>query len=327
MKFVIGIDGGGTKTSCLFNSLENFLPSETAEKNIITGKGTNIQAIGSEEMKKRLFHLLEHGLNQFSLRPEDAAAVCCGFAGAGRPEDRRLAEEIVREVSLQLKFPENLIIYVESDLFMALHGALPPPEKTGMLVIAGTGSNAVARNSAGEVFRSGGWGHIIGDEGSGYHIGLCALNYIAKAYDGRAEPTILTGLIMQKKKWTDLKEVIPFVYRQNSDKKDIADFAPVVMEAAEMGDKAALSILEEAAEELLLLVKSLSVRSTEFNKTTSIFVTGSVITHSPVIRASFEKGLQEKKLGVLNTSAASPVYGASLLARQLYKENKKTGDE
>ncbi|PTL38519.1 N-acetylglucosamine kinase [Alkalicoccus saliphilus] len=323
MEYVIGIDGGGTKTSCLFYPADAPPPVGRKPPLLITGEGTNPHVIGWEKMQDRLVELLQRGMEKFQIPPSRIRAVCCGLAGVGRPDDRIRAEAKIRQGALQLLFSENSIIFVESDLFAALHGALPPDKQAGMLLIAGTGSNAIARTAEGDIFRSGGWGHLLGDEGSGYQIGLQTLQHAARAYDYREEEGLLSEMILEKMSWQNLREMVAYMYEKKPDKKEIAAFAPLVMRAADNGDKTALRILRTAADELLLHIRSLQKRSSEFTEATPVATTGSIITHSRIVHTYFQQGLKDQKLGKFTPSSGTPAEGAALKAQQLYADYKK----
>ena len=328
MTYLVGIDGGGTKTVCLFREKNNFARGPAGQEDyLLTGPGTNPQVIGFMEMQNRLTALIQEGLKKFSILPEEIAAVSCGMAGAGRKEDEEQVAESWKEIAVQLGLRKNCLFSVHSDSYIALRGALDPDAEEGILVIAGTGSNAVGLTVGGHLFKSGGWGHLLGDEGSGYQIGLKALNSITRAYDRRGQATILTDKILEALDLTHPRQLIHYIYNSHLEKQDIAGFARIVIEAAENEDQVAMELLEHAARELALHVESLFRLSAAFHSTTPVTTTGSIFTYSVFLTNHFKRKLAEKNLGIYQQAYSTPVNGAILIAGRLEEKFKKAGDE
>ncbi|WP_088035452.1 N-acetylglucosamine kinase [Evansella clarkii] len=323
MEYFIGIDGGGTKTACLFSAAGDSHLSPENSKFTIKGDATNPHAVSFPEMKNRLKLMFQEGMEKWSLSPRHCAGICAGLAGVGRPDDEKQAAALIQEAADELKFPESITISVYSDTYVALRGALPPDAQEGILVISGTGSNSIGMASSGRTFKSGGWGHVLGDEGGGFQIGLKALKHLTRAYDLRGEPTIMTKMAQEKYGWTELGEIRNFIYSQPLDKKVIANFAEVVIEASAKGDKVATGILEEAAEELIIHVESLHKQSETFSKSTPVMVTGSIFTHSSIVTEFFRKQLQVRNLGQFSIPCKSPAEGAVAIAKEQYNKNRK----
>jgi N-acetylglucosamine kinase-like BadF-type ATPase len=137
---------------------------------------------------------------------------------------------------------------VENDAVIALIGALGG--KPGVVIISGTGSIALGKNEKGEIARAGGWGYILGDEGSGFYIGKNALIYALKEYDGRGEKTILTKMIKDNLRISNIEEVVPMSYSGKFTRTDVSNLAKLVFEASRKGDKIANVILNKAGKEL-----------------------------------------------------------------------------
>lgn len=145
-------------------------------------------------------------------------------------------------------------LLLTGDQETALAGALGAP--CGMVLIAGTGSICFGRDAAGKTARSGGYGHKIDDEGSGYALGRDALGgRCAGAGTGRGPRTLLTDLVFAQLKVVDVGGLVQFTYDPQTDKKQIAALAPLVARAYEAGDEAAKTVVEKACRELALLVE------------------------------------------------------------------------
>jgi len=148
--------------------------------------------------------------------------------------------------------PEKLVI--ESDARIALEGAFKGA--AGMILICGTGSIALGKSNDGRVFRVGGWGRIIGDEGSGYAIGREGLNAVTRQIDGRTKRTALTELVAKQFKLKTQEDIITAVYRENF---DVASVAPLVIEAAAQHDTECERILNKATFELTEHIRALTL--------------------------------------------------------------------
>jgi glucosamine kinase len=166
-----------------------------------------------------------------------AAALWAGVAGAGREEVRAHAEEALVAAGLAE------VVALGTDVEAAFESAFG--EGPGMLLIAGTGSIALGRAPDGRLERVGGWGARLGDEGGGYWIGMQALGCIARAVDGRAQPTALRELVLRRLELDPPQALIAWV--DAASKAEIAALAPLVFEAARSGDPVAASITTDAA--------------------------------------------------------------------------------
>ncbi len=172
---VLGIDAGGTKTVCqLADDQANVLAESR-------GGGANLQASGELEVEKVLHHVIDRALVNASARP---AAICLGMAGVDRPRDA----DVVRGILLRIGHRAQP--YVVNDALIALEAGVPGG--AGVVVVAGTGSIAYGRDAQGRAARAGGWGYVLGDEGSGYWLGRHALRAVVRAADGRGRTTSLT---------------------------------------------------------------------------------------------------------------------------------------
>jgi N-acetylglucosamine kinase-like BadF-type ATPase len=183
---------------------------------------------------------------------EDCRDICIGTAGADRADEKSIIKEIIRVTGFFGR------IIVTNDAEIALYGGTHGEE--GIIIISGTGSICYGRNSSGDICRAGGWGHIIGDEGSGYDIGAKALRAIVRSYDGRAENTIMTSMILEHLKIEKPEGLINYVYRSGIGKQEIAGLAYLVDKAYNLGDAAAGEILKGASYELYLCCRSVVER-------------------------------------------------------------------
>ncbi|KRF42948.1 N-acetylglucosamine kinase [Paenibacillus sp. Soil787] len=321
MPYVIGIDGGGTKTSCAIQYIELDGRVVSRERGItFFGEATNPQSVGWDTMICRLKDLISQAIQASDILPGEIIGICAGIAGARLEADRIRIEQSLQQIAGELKLSKEAVYSVTTDLYIALRGMLDSKQSQGILVIAGTGSNAIGL-SDGVLYKSGGWGHVLGDEGSGYAIGLEALRAVCRAYDYREAPTELSHMVLKALKISGESELISYMYPALPPKNEIASIAKLVIEASHRSDQTAIRILQKAADDLAELVRSLFLKSREFDVHTPVFVTGSVFVHSELLRERFAQHLKKEGLGHVQLSRGDSLDGALTVARELLYQN------
>src|SRR6185436_17233044 len=125
-------------------------------------------------------------------------------------------------------------IGIDHDCRIALAGGLSG--RPGIVLIAGTGSSCFGMNAAGEAWRSGGWGHLLADEGSGYWLGVKGLEAAVRAYDGRGAPTALLDQLQRHLGLPDMNDIMHRLYVTGMSRAELAALAPIVIAAAADGD-------------------------------------------------------------------------------------------
>jgi len=176
---VIGIDAGGTKTVCLLADERGMILSEGR------GPGANLHAAGEDAVEQVLRDVIAEAIGSRRIVP---AAICLGIAGVDREDEMRTVRAVMGRIG-----HESRVLIVNDALIALTAGARDAP---AVVIVSGTGSIVYGRNANGEAARAGGWGHMIGDEGSGYWIGREALSAVMRAYDGRGPATRLTDAIL-----------------------------------------------------------------------------------------------------------------------------------
>lgn len=301
MNYVIGIDGGGTKTALkLADENGNLILS-------IEGGPCNINSMGKDSVAKMLKELVVDALKKTELNMEQIKVLCIGTAGVDRPSDKAIMEDIIRGTGFMNK------AIITNDAVTALYGGTGGAE--GVILISGTGSICYGRNSEGDTKRAGGWGHIIGDEGSGYYIGISAINKIARGHDGVEDKTVMTDLILEHLKLENASGLIEYVYRSGAGKSEIAYLATLVDEAYKQGDNTAEEILLRAAFELFLISKAVIDDLKLKNKKTTLAVNGSVIEKNECVFSEFRRLINRNyPLVDVVSMKNDAAYGAVLMA-------------
>ena len=236
--FIAGIDGGGTHTRIALRDMQN-RPVRRGEFGPF-----NLNAIGERDFRKLLRDVFA-----WCGEMKECARLCVGGAGISNP----MTAQILAEELAQSGFCGKWKLCGDQEI--ALRGAMDGP---GVVVIAGTGSICFGKNDAGACARSGGFGHLIDDGGSGYALGRDVLGCAVRAYDGRIEaPGILKAVCSRL---GGAECIVPFVYAPETNKAAIAEFAEIALELAGQGDREALGILEHGAAELEQLAAAVQKR-------------------------------------------------------------------
>lgn len=311
--YVLGIDGGGTKTTGIIATIKGEVLAKT------TVGGTNINSMGKTAVQLELQKLVA---NLKELAPEKTLLVkrvFAGMAGAGN----RTNQEAIKTMLLPL-FSSEVSITIDHDAITALYsGTIGKP---GVVQIAGTGAITYGVNKAFDRARVGGWGHLFGDQGSGYAIGRDALEAAFKARDGLIEPTYLTELLTKHFQIEQLPDIIPIIYQAENPKKLIASLTVLVMEAMERHDLVAKQIIERNGEELGLAI-SVLVRKLfgQGDVTIPVVLVGGLFNRYDVLKESIERTINNNGMSVdIMFPKILPAGGAVVAA--LIEENIRIDD-
>ena len=228
MKFIAGIDGGGTKTIVICSDLNGKILKEHKFGPF------NVNSIGKEG-----FAALMEEICAFLQEMGQCAALCIGAAGCSNPS----MQEVVKAAMERAGIANWKLV---GDHEIALSGALEG--KPGICLGVGTGTFCFGKNDNGESLRTGGWGHLIGDEGSGYALGRDALSAVTRHWDGYGEATSLTRAVKEEMKLDTHEKLVAYVY--GNDKSAVAAFSRIVEREAKAGDAVANAILRNNAKAL-----------------------------------------------------------------------------
>ncbi len=304
MNYFIGIDGGGTKTKAVLVD-ENL--------NIINegiGGPSNFLVFDINNVSDSILELLCNLTNEAHMSLNDIQSILIGTAGAGRRDDAQRLKDTVFQKAKEKKIDMN-DFRVESDARIALEGAFAG--KPGSILIAGTGSIMFGKDMDGTIHRVGGFGRILGDEGSGFHIGRAGLSAVAKSFDGRNNGTMLIQLIKDKFNINDSVQLINEVYKNNFDTPKVA---PLVIEAAENNDEICKDILNSEIDELLEHISAMKKLINE--DVLSISLIGGTITSDNYYANLFHSRIKEISNVKLKDAELSPHMGAAFMAKNYH---------
>jgi N-acetylmuramic acid 6-phosphate etherase len=301
---VLGIDGGGTNTICLLAK------ADTGE---VIGRGvagpSNIQAVGVETGLKALDECIDRAFGGANLPRAKAAAVCLGLAGV----DRQEGLDVIHGWAAREAVAETVTVSNDATLLLAAG----TPAGWGLAVIAGTGSIAFVRTPTGEIGRCGGWGYLLGDEGSAYQLALSGLRAACRSFDGVSPKTVLLDRFVQRMSLKEPPDLIPAVYRGPWDRSAIAGMAPMVLDAAAEGDAVAAGIVRYEARELAATAAGAVKANGLPTENLPVALAGGLLTKSELYRTHFLTGLGDAGISVGAVQLVTdPAVGAVVLARE-----------
>jgi glucosamine kinase len=302
MDLYVGIDGGGTRTTAVATGPNGRVISR------VEGEAGIVRVLEPAAGASTLAGLTRRAASAAGAAEAPVAALCCALAGAGREPERVALEAALRATGVAER------IRVTTDAEGAMADAFGTG--AGILLIAGTGSIAWGRDAAGRTARAGGWGLQLGDEGSGYAIGMAALQAVVRAHDGRAPDTALAADVLERTGVGAVEGLI--AWTAAAAKGDVGALAPGVCAAAAAGDAPARAILDQAAAALFDHVRALHDRLGPWEAPPTLACSGALVAPGGPLRARLcaLAGRELPRLTILDRpiDAAS---GAAAIARSL----------
>lgn len=304
--FWIGVDGGGSRTRAVV----------AGEDLVAKGRGASGPANASTRplsvVVETILEAVDDATASAAVAAEKAEGIGVGLAGV---ESAGLEKPLV--AALEERFGPGRVL-VTTDARIALAGASAgEPDGPGVVLIAGTGAIAYGRNRLGDEARAGGWGPLLGDEGSGYAIARQGLAAVVRDLDGRGPHTAIRDLLFASERGIhSLEELLAKIYRSSGGAVDVAAYFPIVLSAARTGDSEARRILREAGQELALaavtVIRKLGLEKDAFPVSTvgGVFAAGDLLL-APLLSA-LREAAPDARVG---PPAYPPEIGAVRLAR------------
>ncbi|ASN04670.1 N-acetylglucosamine kinase [Virgibacillus necropolis] len=304
MEYVIGIDGGGTKTEALMADENGTIVASTF------GGPTNPNVLTTEELYQTL-EALVHDLNQqVPGQFTNVAHLFAGISGAGEKKN----QEKIKRIFTRL-LPTTTLIEVYPDSINALYsGTFGEP---GIVQISGTGSITYGINNQLIHDRVGGWGYLFGDEGSGYDIGKQGIVAALKAFDGRGKDTILLEMLYDLFQVKDGHELIRDLYASSMPKEKIAPISQVVFKAYELHDAVAQDIVANVVDELKSSIVTLHKKLFDNKENVQLVLCGGVFSDKTILPPLIEKELKRYNTEFSIVIPEFPPVGGSLIGAYL----------
>jgi N-acetylglucosamine kinase-like BadF-type ATPase len=303
-QLVFGADGGGTKT---FGIVADAAGAPLAR---LQAGPANPNVVGVDGAANTLAGLILDCCREAQCAPQDLDAVVLGLAGAGSSAIRERLEAALAG-QFRSRGIQAPAVRIESDARIALEGAFGGGP--GLIIIAGTGSILLGKMPNEPLKVVGGWGRVLGDEGSGYFISLQALKVLSRDFDGIAPSGRLRTLFEGRFGWRSREDLIVAVYQENF---AIPSLAPLVLESADEGDPVCVEILSRSA---ALLADQVAVfaRGLEADARLGVVFIGGLIDHNTVYARILRETLMSRFPAIdIRPAMHPPVQGAVLLALQ-----------
>lgn len=301
-QLILVLDAGGTSTRAVLARSDGTVLGRGR-----AGPGNHILS-GWEPARRALADSITQACVVGRTAPAAVTCVLAGSAGVGpNGEGREIVESLLREIAPQAT------VRAVGDMVTAFAGALRG--ECGVVIVAGTGSVCYGRDAAGNCRQVGGWGPLLGDEGSAYDIALRGLRAGARATDGRAPPSELTQRIPAAMGLTSFVDVALRAYAQPLGRDAIAGLARTVADAAKAGDAVARDILATAGHELALaVVTTLRALALEHVATPVAYMGGVFAAGAPVLEPFQQAVRSACPAATIVAAEFPPVIGAFKLA-------------
>ena len=299
-RLVIAVDGGQTGTSCLIGDTDGNI--------LASGRGGSAALAGHSQLRDLMRAALDGAvggaLAALPHRPRSVAACYLSLTG-GIQESLELLPELVHAESVR----------AESDTFAALaSGTLAGP---GVVLLAGTGAVALSVDEIGKESIHGGWGYLLGDEGSGHWFGLEAVRAAARADDARSEEAAWIREALDRIGARDAREAAARIYGGSVGRAEVASLCPIVLAAARAGESLARAIVAEGAERLFALLTSTCANAGGLERR-RIVLTGGVLHAGSPVRDSLERRIHsDLPAWEIVYPVFPPVVGALFMALRL----------
>lgn len=307
--YLLGIDGGGSKTAVMLARRDGTLLGRGQ------GGPSNYHAVGRENAFQALDAAISQAWSAAGMYEQPVAAVVLGMAGVDRPLDSLVFEHWIAD-----RFPAARVRLVNDGQIALAAGT---PQGWGIVVLSGTGSIIFGQDEHGRTARAGGWGYLMGDEGSGYLAALAALQAVAKAFDGRGPATSLTQRVTAFFQVDSPPDLITAVHQPGRTRAEIARLSRLVDEEALAGDAIANRIINQAAGELAAGVRAVAVQKLHLDQLPAVLA-GGFLVHGVSLQTALLA--QVKALGIALEpveTVEEPLRGAVKLAAKLLE----IGDE
>lgn len=305
--YALGVDGGQTSTKCVLLTLDG--------RTLGTGSGGLLLHLAAEggaaQLRRSLWEAISAAFAAASLPVQPVCTIGLGLTGIERADapEAQIARAIISEL-----LPAEQV-WIDNDGAAALIGA--HLGAAGAIAISGTGSILVGLRRDGRTARIGGWGWLVGDEGSAVWLGKAAVQAVFQAEDGISAPTALTQLLQGHFNVTEVRAIKRLIYAANFGARGFAELAPLIGQAAAQADDVAQSILAEGAAALAQAAQAL-YRAMDFSEQPlPLALIGGAWEHVQGLREHFARAVHGLPIH-LTEPALPPLYGAALAAIRAY---------
>ncbi len=302
MNYVLGVDGGASKTLCLAGGEDGYI--------LGLGRGgpSNHQGCGLEGAVAQIAHSVKEALVQAQASPEEVRLGIFCLAGADLPEDYAMLSQAVEDLGVCQR------VVVENDTMAALRSGLS--RSWGIVVICGTGTNAAGRAPDGREIILPGLGHISGDWGGGAEITQEIIRHVMRAWDGRGKPTVLLQMVLDALGVSSPEVLLQMLYHNQLEQHQLLGLVPLLFEAAYAGDEVACQLVREVGMEVGVTARTIIRRLSLQDKDVEVVLAGSIFKAKGPLLIDTVKGIVHEVAprASIVLPEFEPVVGALFLA-------------
>lgn len=302
MNYVLGVDGGASKTFCLVAREDGHI--------LGFGRGgpSNHQEFGLEAAMAQIAHSVGEAFAQAKVSHREVRLGMFCLAGADLPEDYAMLSQAVEDLGVCQK------VVVKNDTMAALRSGLSRP--WGVVVICGTGTNAAGRAPDGGEIILPALGPISGDWGGGAEIGQEIIRRIMRAWDGRGKPTVLLHMVLDSLGVSSPERLLQMLYRNQIEQHQILGLAPLLFEAAYAGDEVACQLVKEVGMEMGISARTIIRRLSLEDNDVEVVLGGSIFkAKGPLLIDTIKQVIHEiAPRASIVLPKFEPVVGALFLA-------------
>lgn len=302
MKYILGVDGGGTKTHAVIAS------SDGQIRGFGQGGSSNHQTCGLRAAIQEINHTIGNAVIQAHIPLESIHTAVFCLAGADFPQDYQVLNEGIRQL-LPIKK-----ILVKNDVMAALKSGLTRPY--GIVIVCGTGINAGGISREGREYVMPGVGRISGDWGGGADISAEMIRVIVRAWDGRGDQTVLSAMVLEALMTQSIPDLIAKIYHQEIDFHSVLSIVPLLFDAAEQGDAVARRIISAVGEEVGITARALIRKLDLAESACEVILAGSIFKgKGTLLIDTISNSLDEEFAAIkIKRPALEPVVGSLWLA-------------
>jgi N-acetylglucosamine kinase-like BadF-type ATPase len=314
LDYILGVDGGGTKTITRITDVKGCILAET-----ITGP-SNYKKVKLSVALKNIVEGVVQSIYSFNSDGTNISfkSSCFGLAGLDSNKDEAIYKDMILRSQIAKMLDLNKTIICNDSRIGLAAGT---DKKNGIMIICGTGSNCFGINEDGIEIKADGWDFILGDECSSFEVGLRALKAVMRDFDKRGRKTILKERILEKLNLSSIEDLIEWAYIDPFYSEKVASLAQVVGDSAELGDMISQKILSNAAKEAFITIKTVAMQLGFKNKDFDIVFVGSLFKCEKYFKNLLCEKLIKTFPGINFTKLNDkPVAGAIKLALNLLKD-------
>ncbi|MFB7815956.1 N-acetylglucosamine kinase [Paenibacillus chitinolyticus] len=301
MTYYLGMDAGGSKTYAV-------IADETGRV-VGTGRsGMGNHQIHHDRAAASIGSAVDEALREAGLTKADIAFAYFGLAGADREIDFRILRKLLEPIGFA-----NWDL--ACDTIVAMRAGTTKPY--GVVAICGTGVNCSGMNRQGEAYQCGGFTYMFGDFGGGGGLAVEAFRSVVRAWDGRGEQTLLTGLVLERLGYETVGDMFHDFLDHN--KSVPLELAKLLFTAAGQGDQVALDILKEQGEEIGLSIKAIVNKLGMTEEEFDVVLAGSVLMRGNgdfIEKYIVDAAKKAAPASTIRRLDAEPVVGSVLLAME-----------